>query len=197
MFHDPLFTFTQARRRSRPVPNNDYCFQVSRRLFELRRIPHDIDREKMKIPPNVVDQLVAGAQSDIRQVLNMLSTWKLSSNSMNFDESKNLYVWHCAPVAFRVYFAFRAKSNEKFPIMTPFDVLNKMMGPYLFSQTARETLGDKMELYFHDHSFVPLFIQVRSRICFRTLVAYIVNTGELLEDRPFENQEPRRTRSNS
>ena len=46
----------------------------------------------MKIPPNVVDQLVAGAQSDIRQILNMLSTWKLSSNSMNFDESKNLYV---------------------------------------------------------------------------------------------------------
>lgn len=46
--------------------------------------------------------------------------------------------------------------------MTSFDILNKMMGPYLFSQTARETLGDKMELYFHDHSFVPLFIQVRS-----------------------------------
>ena len=59
-------------------------------------------------------------------------------------------------------FASRAKSNEKSPIMTSFDILNKMMGPYLFSQTARETLGDKMELYFHDHSFVPLFIQVRS-----------------------------------
>lgn len=119
-------------------------------------------REKMKIPPNVIDQLVTGAQSDIRQILNMLSTWRLSSDSMTFDEGKNLYVWHCAPVGFRVHFASRAKSNEKSPIMTSFDILNKMMGPYLFSQTARETLGDKMELYFHDHSFVPLFIQVRS-----------------------------------
>lgn len=50
--------------------------------------------------------------------------------------------------------------NEKNTILTPFDVTNKMLGPYMFSRTARETLGDKMEMYFHDHSFVPLFIQV-------------------------------------
>jgi hypothetical protein len=52
--------------------------------------------------------------------------------------------------------------NEKNTILTPFDVTNKMLGPYMFSHTARETLGDKIELYFHDHSFVPLFIQVGS-----------------------------------
>lgn len=46
----------------------------------------------MKIPANVVDQLVAGAQSDIRQVLNMLSTWRLSSDTMDFDDSKILCV---------------------------------------------------------------------------------------------------------
>lgn len=49
-------------------------------------------REKLKIPANVVDQLVTGAQSDIRQVLNMLSTWKLSNESMDFDEGKDLSV---------------------------------------------------------------------------------------------------------
>ncbi len=50
--------------------------------------------------------------------------------------------------------------NEKYSIMSPFDITSKMLGPYLFSATARETLGDKMELYFQDHSFIPLFIQV-------------------------------------
>ena len=55
----------------------------------------------------------------------------------------------------------RAKLNEKYSIMSPFDVTQKMLGPYLFSATSRATLGEKMELYFHDHSFVPLFIQVR------------------------------------
>ncbi|PFH45686.1 hypothetical protein AMATHDRAFT_158196 [Amanita thiersii Skay4041] len=99
-------------------------------------------KEKMKIPANVVDQLIASSQSDIRQVLNMLSTWKLSSDTMDFDESKAL-----------------SKMNEKYTIMNPFDITTKVLGPYLFSQTARETLGDKMELYFQDHSFVPLFIQ--------------------------------------
>ncbi|KAF8838200.1 DNA replication factor C, large subunit [Paxillus ammoniavirescens] len=99
-------------------------------------------KEKMKLPANVVDQLIGGAQSDIRQVLNMLSTWRLSSDTMSFDEGKEL-----------------AKVNEKNSILTPFDVTNKLLGPYMFSHTARETLGDKMEMYFHDHSFVPLFIQ--------------------------------------
>jgi len=49
-------------------------------------------REKLKIPANVIDQLINGAQSDIRQVLNMLSIWKLSNDSMDFDEGKNLWV---------------------------------------------------------------------------------------------------------
>jgi len=34
-----------------------------------------------------------------------------------------------------------------------------VLGPYLFSATSRETLGEKMEFYFHDMSLVPLFIQ--------------------------------------
>ncbi|KAL7281894.1 hypothetical protein ACG7TL_003360 [Trametes sanguinea] len=99
-------------------------------------------KEKLKIPANVIDQLVQSAQSDIRQVLNMLSTWKLSSTTMDFDEGKAL-----------------AKMNEKYSVMTPFGVINKMLGPQMFSPTSRETLGDKIELYFHDPSFVPLFMQ--------------------------------------
>lgn len=51
---------------------------------------YSVVREKLKIPANVIDQLVQGAQSDIRQVLNMLSTWKLSNTEMDFDEGKTL-----------------------------------------------------------------------------------------------------------
>lgn len=50
--------------------------------------------------------------------------------------------------------------NEKYTIMSPFEITSKMLGPHLFSSTARESLGDKMEYYFQDHSFMPLFIQV-------------------------------------
>lgn len=63
--------------------------------------------------------------------------------------------------------------NEKYAVMTPFNIIQKMLGPYMFGPTSRETLGDKMELYFQDYSFVPLFVQVRflvfSSLPFRTL----------------------------
>ena len=60
--------------------------------------------------------------------------------------------------------------NEKYTIMTPFNAINKLLGPYMFSPTSRETLNDKIELYFHDHSFIPLFVQVSNgttkQLCF-------------------------------
>jgi replication factor C subunit 1 len=43
--------------------------------------------------------------------------------------------------------------------MTPFNVISKMFGPYSFAPTCRETLGEKMEYYFHDHQFMGLFAQ--------------------------------------
>ncbi|KAF8900823.1 replication factor RFC1 C terminal domain-containing protein [Gymnopilus junonius] len=99
-------------------------------------------KEKLKIPANVIDQLITGAQSDIRQVVNMLSTWKLSNDTMDFDEGKAL-----------------AKMNQKYSILSPFEITSKLLGPYVYSATSRETLNDKMDYYFQDHSFVPLFIQ--------------------------------------
>jgi replication factor C subunit 1 len=117
-------------------------------------------REKMKIPSSVVDELITGSQSDIRQVLTMLSTWKLSRNDMNFDEGKELYVALHA-VYLKLHIRCRVRANEKYSIMTPFAATNKILGPYLFSKTCRETLNEKIEYYFHDPAFMPLFIQVR------------------------------------
>jgi hypothetical protein len=47
-------------------------------------------KENMRIPANVVDELITGVGSDIRQVLNMLSTWKLHNDSMDYEEGKML-----------------------------------------------------------------------------------------------------------
>lgn len=149
----------------------------------------------MKIPANVIDQLITGAQSDIRQVLNMLSTWRLSSDTMDFDQSKSLLAifFNSTYRALRwPLFYSRAKMNEKYSIMSPFDITSKILGPYLFSSTARESLGDKMELYFQDHSFMPLFIQVWfSPSC--TEPAYHSRAGKLPEDSTGEATKPRRT----
>jgi len=119
-----------------------------------------IFKENMRIPANVVDELITGVGSDIRQVLNMLSTWKLHNDSMDYGEGKML----CARLfcfSFGLTHMYRsAKTNEKYSVLTPFNVVQKILGPYMFSATSRDTLNDKIELYFHDYSFVPLFIQV-------------------------------------
>lgn len=61
----------------------------------------------------------------------------------------------------RLLIAFpRISVNEKNTIMTPFTIIDKLTGPYSFSRTNKESLNQKAELYFHDFSFVPLFMQV-------------------------------------
>ncbi|KAF8341289.1 replication factor RFC1 C terminal domain-containing protein [Cantharellus anzutake] len=142
----PIICIANDRRAPKLKPLTNTCFSLPFKKPEANamrsRLLTIAMREKLKISANVVDQLVQGANSDMRQVLNMLSTWKLSSDSMDFEEGKQL-----------------AAANEKHVIMTPYSVTEKILGPYVFSRTSRETLNDKIEYYFHDHSFVPLFIQ--------------------------------------
>lgn len=100
-------------------------------------------REKLKIEPQVMDQLVAAAQSDIRLVINMLSTWALDKKrSMDFDEGKQL-----------------GAANVKPGMHTPFSLYGALSAPGLWSATSKKTLNDKTDYYFQDHSFMPLMVQ--------------------------------------
>lgn len=49
-------------------------------------------REGIKLPANVIDQLVEGTHSDIRQIINMLSTYSTTQSTMSFEEGKDLLV---------------------------------------------------------------------------------------------------------
>ncbi|WVF66140.1 hypothetical protein IAT40_000880 [Kwoniella sp. CBS 6097] len=142
----PMILICNDRSLQKMKPLQSTTFNMTFRRpgpAEIRsRIMSILFKEKLKIPANVVDELVKGVNSDIRQVLNMLSTFKLSKDQMDFDEGKEL-----------------VKVNEKNTIMTPFTIIDKLTGPYAFSKNSRETLGDRMELYFHDFSFIPLFMQ--------------------------------------
>ncbi|KAL7266953.1 DNA replication factor C complex subunit Rfc1 [Rhizina undulata] len=99
-------------------------------------------REGLKLPPNVIDQLVQGTHADIRQIINMLSTYSTTQTSMNFDQSKDL-----------------AKSWEKHIILKPWDIATKLLGQELFGPNSKKTLNDKVELYFNDHELSYLMLQ--------------------------------------
>lgn len=49
--------------------------------------------------------------------------------------------------------------NEKNTIQTPWTLYSKLTAPQAFSSVSGMTLGDKIELYFQDHSIMPLFVQ--------------------------------------
>ncbi|CAG8849431.1 34523_t:CDS:2, partial [Racocetra persica] len=60
------------------------------RVEQVRsRIMTIASREKLKFnQPNIVDEIITGANADIRQILNRLSSWKLSNDSITYDEGK-------------------------------------------------------------------------------------------------------------
>jgi replication factor C subunit 1 len=47
-------------------------------------------REGMPLKPAVIDQLVEGTRADIRQIINMLSTYRTTSSTMTFEDSRDL-----------------------------------------------------------------------------------------------------------
>lgn len=54
---------------------------------------------------------------------------------------------------------YSAKANEKNQIQTPWTLYGKLFGPQAFSPVSGMTLNDKMDVYFHDFSMMPLFVQ--------------------------------------
>ena len=58
----------------------------------------------------------------------------------------------------------RLKINEKNMLLTPFTIIDRLCNPYAFSKTNKDTLNEKMELYFHDFSMVPLFMEVSAHL---------------------------------
>ena len=99
-------------------------------------------REGLKIPPNVINALIEGSGADIRQVVNMISTAKLDTQTLSFDEGKDM-----------------SKAWEKHIVLKPWDMVNKILGGGLFNPASKTTLNEKQELYFNDHEFAPLMLQ--------------------------------------
>lgn len=52
--------------------------------------PNFFNREKLDIQTNAIDELVSSTQNDIRQIINILSTYRLKETNMNFDNAKQM-----------------------------------------------------------------------------------------------------------
>ncbi len=144
--HVPIVLICNDRKLPKMKPFDHVAFDLPFRRPTTDQIRQRIMticfREKLKIPPNVINALIEGSHADIRQVINMLSTAKLDQDAMDFDSGKEM-----------------SKSWEKHVILKPWDIVGKILGGGLFAPSSTSTLNDKIELYFNDHEFSSLMLQ--------------------------------------
>jgi len=144
--HVPIILICNDRKLPKMKPFDHVAFDLPFRRPTTDQIRQRIMticfREKLKIPPNVINALIEGSHADIRQVINMLSTAKLDQDAMDFDSGKEM-----------------SKSWEKHVILKPWDIVSKILGGGLFAPSSTSTLNDKIELYFNDHEFSSLMLQ--------------------------------------
>ncbi|GAA5961864.1 hypothetical protein JCM21900_006467 [Sporobolomyces salmonicolor] len=142
----PIIAICNDKGNQKMKPLIATCYQMGFRrpsAQEIRsRIMSIAFKEGLKLDGKVVDQLVQGSQSDIRQIVNMLSTYKLGAKAMDYDQSKKL-----------------AKMNEKNALQTPWTLYSKLFGPQAGSAVSGMTLNDKLDVYFQDFNMMPLFVQ--------------------------------------
>uniref|UniRef100_A0A8C8RXB8 Replication factor C subunit 1 n=1 Tax=Pelusios castaneus TaxID=367368 RepID=A0A8C8RXB8_9SAUR len=121
-----------------------YCFDLRfqrPRLEQIKGAMMSIAyKEGLKIPPPAMNEIILAANQDIRQVLNNLSMWCTKNKSLTYDEAK--------------MDASKAKKDIK---LGPFDVVRKVFAAG--EETAHMSLIDKSDLFFHDYSLAPLFVQ--------------------------------------
>ncbi|KAF2400268.1 DNA replication factor C, large subunit [Trichodelitschia bisporula] len=144
--HIPIILICNDRNLPKMKPFTGVAFDIPFRrptVDQIRsRIMTIAFREKLNIPPAVINALIEGTHADIRQVVNMLSSIKLDEEAMSWEKGVDM-----------------SKAWEKSIVLKPWDITNKILGGGMFAETSRATLNDKIELYFNDHEFSPLMLQ--------------------------------------
>ena len=126
-------------------------------------------KEGIKIPPPALNEIILASNQDVRQVkrqnilkvdshcchvfrlltprllfclqvIHNLSMWSSKDKLMTYDQCKSD--------------AAKARKDMK---MGPFDVCRKVFAAG--EETANMSLIDKSDLFFHDYSLAPLFVQ--------------------------------------
>lgn len=121
-----------------------YCFDLRFQRPRVEQIKSAMlsiaFKEGLKIPPPAMNEIILGANQDVRQVLHNLSMWCAQSKALTYDQAKAD--------------SQRAKKDIR---LGPFDVARRVFAAG--EETAHMSLMDKSDLFFHDYSIAPLFVQ--------------------------------------
>ncbi|XP_060066245.1 replication factor C subunit 1-like [Ylistrum balloti] len=140
----PVICMCNDRNHQKMRTLSNYCFDLRfqrPRVEQIKAAMMSIAfKEGLKIPPPALNEIILAANHDVRQVIHNMSMWTAGNKSLTYEQAKED--------------SSRARKDMK---MGPFDVCRKVFVGG--EETANMTLIDKSDLFFHDYSFGPLFVQ--------------------------------------
>jgi len=142
--HIPIITMCNDRQSQKVRSLANYCLDLRfyrPRVDQIKGALMSICfKEGIKIQPPTLNNIIAMANHDIRQVIHNLSMWTADSKNLTMDKAEAA--------------AEKAKKNLK---IGPFEVIRKVFETT--EETRKMSLIDKSDLFFHDYSLSPLFVQ--------------------------------------
>ncbi|KAM3623637.1 uncharacterized protein V6R79_013588 [Siganus canaliculatus] len=140
----PIICMCNDRNHQKIRSLANYCFDLRfqrPRVEQIKAAMMSIAfKEGIKIPPPALNEIILASNQDVRQVIHNLSMWSAKDKTMTYDQCKSD--------------AARARKDMK---MGPFDVCRKVFAAG--EEAAHMSLIDKSDLFFHDYSLAPLFVQ--------------------------------------
>ncbi|XP_061535125.1 replication factor C subunit 1 isoform X1 [Phycodurus eques] len=178
----PIICMCNDRNHQKIRSLANYCFDLRfqrPRMEQIKSAMMSIAfKEGIKMPPPALNEIILAANQDIRQVIHNLSMWSAKDKVMTYDQCKSD--------------AAGARKDLK---MGPFDVCRKVFAAG--EETAHMSLIDKSDLFFHDYSLAPLFVQenylhvrpaaaggdVKSHLVLLSKTADAISDGDLVDRR--------------
>uniref|UniRef100_A0A8C2C9C4 Replication factor C subunit 1 n=1 Tax=Cyprinus carpio TaxID=7962 RepID=A0A8C2C9C4_CYPCA len=140
----PIICMCNDRNHQKIRSLANYCYDLRFQRPRVEQIKGAVMsiafKEGLKIPPPALNEVILASNQDIRQVLHNLSMWAAKDKVMTYDQAKA-----------------DANSARKDMKLGPFDVCRKVFASG--EESAHMTLIDKSDLFFHDYSLAPLFVQ--------------------------------------
>ncbi|XP_033727774.1 replication factor C subunit 1-like [Pecten maximus] len=140
----PVICMCNDRNHQKMRTLSNYCFDLRfqrPRVEQIKAAMMSIAyKEGLKIPPPALNEMILAANHDVRQVIHNMSMWTAGNKSLTYDQAKED--------------SNRARKDMK---LGPFDVCRKVFVGG--DETANMSLIDKSDLFFHDYSLSPLFVQ--------------------------------------
>uniref|UniRef100_A0A6Q2X6E8 Replication factor C subunit 1 n=1 Tax=Esox lucius TaxID=8010 RepID=A0A6Q2X6E8_ESOLU len=140
----PIICMCNDRNHQKIRSLANYCFDLRfqrPRLEQIKGAMMSIAfKEGLKVPPPALNEMILASNQDIRQVLHNLSMWSAKDKVMTYDQVKE-----------------DSNNARKDLKLGPFDVCRKVFSKA--EETSHMTLIDKSDLFFHDYSLAPLFVQ--------------------------------------